>query len=171
LGGGLDVKAPSGSGSGSRSGSPYRGGNPEPLGALTGSEPLGNRSEPGTAGGEEAESPRLTWVITLPACSAGSAGASEPRQYSGGVREASDHSRGPTGHGNNPPDVGERGRDGRLTPGPNGRPGLEGGEAWTPPAEGERARILDAIAEMVADAIWAELMGDSERLRSSPHGE
>ncbi len=39
------------------------------------------------------------------------------------------------------------------------------------PDKGERLAVLDQIAELIADAIWTELTGDSEGSRSDPHGE
>ena len=48
------------------------------------------------------------------------------------------------------------------------------GQSRGDPSEGEKALLLDQIAEHVADAIWADLTGDSEdseELRSLPPPE
>jgi hypothetical protein len=43
--------------------------------------------------------------------------------------------------------------------------------SWIAPGADERAAVLDAIAEQVADAIWADLTGDSEGYGWFPTGK
>ena len=66
--------------------------------------------------------------------------------------------------------------EGRARYGPDTPPSTEQvstceSAAWTAPSKGESAAILDEIAELMADAVWAELASDLEPLRLVPDGD